>query len=140
MSNIDDFFGHDSFSAHGLRKSIDKLRTQIDASRQTSGRSRRTLHATIDQLEVDIGRTLLKVHAITELLIDKGVVSAEELAAKAKEIDALDGAVDGALHPALFRTDAENEAIEPDFLTSLEKQDLNTNPKDFLAQLEKEEE
>lgn len=133
------YYSDDWLSRQAIYDRLDKLKEQIASSRQSTGQARRSQLDTLHQLEVDIGRTLLKVHAITELLVEKGVVSQQELAAKANELDGLDGARNGMLHPSLFRTDAENEAIEPDFLTALERKDLTSDPKDFLARLEEED-
>jgi hypothetical protein len=66
-------------------------------------------------------------------------VTSEELAAKARELDGLDGETDGVLHPAVFRTEAEQRrTLSPRaYLIAMEKQ--ATSPKEFLANLEAED-
>ena len=124
------------FSPHAIMTRIDRLKQQVRDARADSASDLRSILAAIDQLEVDIGRTLLKVHAVSDLLVEKGVVTTEELAEKASELDELDGQSDGILHPSLFRTEAEEtRAPSPRaFLIALEKDAIS--PKEFLAELE----
>jgi len=128
------------FATHEIKKNFSRLKQQVRDARQDSASDLRTVLAGIDQLEVDVGRTLLKLHAIVDVLNEKGIVTTEELASRARDLDAMDGAPDGILHPSLFRTAEErNRTPSPRaFLIELEKQ--TTSPKEFLAQLEKKDE
>ena len=128
------------FATQAIKQRFDRLKEQVRDARTESAGDLRSVLGAIDQLEVDIGRTLLKVHAISELLVEKGAVTEEELAAKAEQIDSLDGQADGILHPSLFRTEAEQQhAPSPrSYLFELEK--TTKTPHEFLAQLEEENE
>ncbi len=87
-----------------------------------------------------MGRVLLKLHALVEVLEQKGLVAADELLAKARELDAADGEQDGVLNPALFRTEEEQRRhVSPRaYLIELEKNAVS--PKEFLANLEDRDE
>jgi hypothetical protein len=119
-----------------LAQRIRDLREKVNEARADSVGDLRSILSAIDQLEVDIGRVLLRVHALADVLIEKGLISAEEMSAKAREIDGLDGEMDGTLHPSLFRTPEERDrAYSPRaFLAALEKE--TTSPKAFLRELE----
>jgi hypothetical protein len=127
------------FATREIRKQFSHLREQVHKVDSEAAVDLRSVLASIDQCEVDLGRALLKLHAVVDVLIDKGLVTADELAAKAQELDAMDGETDGILHPAIFRTAEERERTPSPraFLIALEKQP--TNPKAFLAQLERGE-
>jgi hypothetical protein len=128
------------FATHAIKKQFGRLKDQIQDSRMESAGDLRSILSAIDQLEVDVGRALLKVHAIAAALEEKGLVATDELAAKARELDSMDGEMDGILHPSLFRTEEEqNRAPSPRaFLVALEKKAVGT--KEFLAQLEQDDE
>ena len=124
------------FRAHHIDKQVERLKKKVLDAREDSGADLRNILAAIDQLEVDIGRTLLKVQAIVHVLEEKGLVTTDELAAKAAELDEMDGKADGILHPAVFRTEEEHQrAPSPRaFLIALEKDTIS--PREFLADLE----
>ncbi len=117
-----------------------ELKQRIREVRTAANKSDRSIYDTIDQLETDLGRAILKLHAIAAVLEEKGLVTNDELAAKESELDAADGKIDGVLHPSYFRTDAENNRqLSPHaFLNKLEKMDFPT-PRDFLGTLAKDE-
>lgn len=138
---MSDFSWSESWRIQKLRDDVERLRTRVKSDSFSSAEDLRSVLASIDQLEVDLGRSLLKIHTLSEVLQAKGIVTAEELAAKSAELDALDGHADGGLHPSLFRTDEECRRTPSPraFLVALEKEDLRVNPKDFLRQLEERE-
>jgi hypothetical protein len=138
---MDDFpyWADNWFATRSIKERFDRLKNEVRDSRTDSASDLRSILAAIDQLEVDIGRTLLKLHAVSELLVEKGVVKAEELTAKARELDSMDGETDGILHPSMFRTE-EEQSRSPSpraFLIALEQQ--SASPKDFLAELEEKD-
>ena len=130
------YWSNNWFAQQELRRRLNGLRDKVQEAREESGADLRTVLGAIDQLEVDIGRALLKVHAITEILQEKGLVNEDELAEKAGELDLLDGDEDGILHPSVFRTEEEAQrAPSPRaFLISLE--DKTLNPREFLGLLQ----
>lgn len=122
-----------------IEDNLARVKKQLRTAGMDSAADLRSVLTSIDQLEVDIGRTLLKLHALSEVLLRKGLVSEEELTAAAKDIDATDGEADGQLHPSLFRTEEENSRVPSPraFLVALEKQDV-LSPEQFFAKLERE--
>lgn len=134
------YWAENWFATHEIKDRFGRLRQQVREAREESANDLRSILSAIDQLEVDVGRALLKVQAIVDVLEQKGLVTTEELASKAHELDALDGEMDGILHPSVFRTD-EERARTPSpraFLIAMEKE--TTTPKEFLAGLEKRDE
>jgi hypothetical protein len=127
------------FATQEIERQFSHLRSQVQKVGSEAAVDLRSVLASIDQCEVDLGRALLKLHALVDVLVDKGLVTADELAAKAQELDELDGESDGILHPTVFRTE-EERARTPSpraFLIALEKRTVS--PKAFLAQLERGE-
>ncbi|HYW79607.1 MAG TPA: hypothetical protein VE890_08520 [Thermoguttaceae bacterium] len=59
--------------------------------------------ARVEQLEGDLARAVLLIHALTEACLERGVFTREEIAQAAAEIDLLDGVADGKLDPATVR-------------------------------------
>lgn len=127
------------FATSQVKKNFAHLRQRVAQSGVEHSADLRCVLESIDQLETDIGRTLLKLHALVDLLVEKQLVDIAELAAKAVELDTLDGQADGVLHPAIFRTDAEQRRSTSTavYLQRLEKQTVS--PKEFLADLETRE-
>ncbi len=124
------------FATHEIKKRFDRLKKQVRDARTDSVGDLRSVLAAIDQLEVDIGRTLLKLHAVSDVLVEKGLVTSEELAEKARELDSLDGQSDGILSPSLFRTEEEQKRAPSPRAFLIELEVKTPSPKDFLAQLE----
>lgn len=126
------------FATREIKKQFGRLKDQVHDARMESAGDLRSILSAIDQLEVDVGRALLKVHAIADALEEKGLVTTDELAARARELDSMDGKMDGILHPSLFRTEEEqSRAPSPRaFLIALEKKAVG--PREFLAQLEED--
>lgn len=127
------------FATREIKRQFSRLKDQVHDARMESAGDLKSILSAIDQLEVDVGRALLKVHAIVDVLEEKGLVSTDELAAKARELDAMDGQMDGILHPSLFRTEDEKKRVPSPraFLTALEEGTVS--PKEFLAQLEEQD-
>ena len=133
------YWAQNWFATHEIKNRFQKLKHQVQDAREESASDLRSILSVIDQLEVDVGRALLKVQAIVDVLEQKGVVTTEELAAKANDLDALDGEMDGILHPSVFRTKQE-QARTPSpraFLIAMEKE--TSTPKEFLARLEQKD-
>ncbi len=128
----------DHFSTREVFKRLDQLKTRAGDVQTESGADLRSILLMIDQLETDIGRALLKLHAVCDMLLQKGLLTAEDLMEKAVELDASDGQEDGVLHPSLFRTPEEhNTTLSPRmFLIELEKSPSVKSPKEFLSELE----
>ena len=92
------FLLHDFWTAREFNKIDDGRR-----ARRKSSRRRRNQHASeraavsnrIDELEQDLGEAVLLLRTMSDLCVAKGVISAEEMMAKAEELDAQDGVTDG---------------------------------------------
>ena len=127
------------FATREIKRQFGSLKDQVRDASVESAADLRTLLSAIDQVETDVGRALLKIHAIAEVLVEKGLVTSEDLAAKAQELDGLDGETDGVLHPSVFRTEAEQQrTLSPRaYLIAMEKEAVT--PKEFLANLEAED-
>jgi len=82
--------------------------TRIDEAREEARAARRELeavrgtggHVDAKLLEHTLGELALATKTLQRLLVEKGVVSSEELSAKLKEIDLEDGRADGRLDRA----------------------------------------
>jgi hypothetical protein len=109
--------------------------------RVQSGASRAKLLDRVDELEDDLCRMSLLVHALTEACIKKGVLTREEISAMAQQVDLLDGQADGKLDPAALDSSreprAERHRTPGEHLQQLEKQGQQT-PREFLADLEQD--
>lgn len=130
------YWNENFFANAQIHRQFKRLRETVREAQFESASDLRTIFAAIEQVEVDVGRALLKVHALTEVLEEKGIVTSEELAQKADALDGLDGRDDGVLHPVLFRTEEErNRLLSPRaFLLAAEK--TVETPTEFLARLE----
>lgn len=130
------YWNRNFFANAQVRKQLNRLRETVREAQFESASDLRTIFAAIEQVEIDVGRALLKLHALTEILEEKGLISSEELAQKADELDGMDGQDDGVLHPVLFRTEAEqNRLLSPRaFLLAAEK--VVETPTEFLSRLE----
>ena len=133
------YWSHNYFALGQVRGQFDRLKNAVREAQFESASDLRTIFAAIEQVEVDVGRALLKLHALMEVLEEKGLINGDELAQKAEELDGMDGNQDGALHPVIFRTEEEqNRLLSPRaFLLAAEK--VVETPMEFLARLEKEE-
>ncbi len=79
----------------------------------------------VRDLEDDLGRALLLLHALTETCIRAGVMTPEQLAEIAAELDSSDGVADGKLDPAALRPEREQspEVSPEEYLRRLEQTD-----------------
>ena len=81
----------------------------------------------VNQLEDDLGRALLFIQALTETCIAKGVLTREELAAMAEQVDLSDGVADGKV---------DLQTIRPPMVDG---QVIETTTEEYLHKLEKED-
>ena len=95
---IRDSLLHDFYTAREFNK-LDATRL---SQRKSARRIRRDtiaknqeLTSRIDELEQDLGEAALLLRTLADLCIEKGVINAEEMMAKAEQLDALDGVIDG---------------------------------------------
>ena len=89
---------HDFWTAREFNKMDDAQRSSRKSARlrrQRSATMNKQLEGRIDELEQDLGEAVLLLRTMSDLCVEKGVISAEEMMAKAEELDALDGVVDG---------------------------------------------
>ncbi|MCA9069669.1 MAG: hypothetical protein KDA84_12130 [Planctomycetaceae bacterium] len=133
------YWNENFFANAQIHRRFKRLRETVREAQFESASDLRTLMTAIEQVEIDVGRALLKLHALAEVLEEKGVINSDELAQKADELDGLDGREDGVLHPVLFRTEEEqNRLLSPRaFLLAAEK--TVETPTEFLARLEQSE-
>ncbi len=57
----------------------------------------------MSQLEDDLARTHLLIHALVEACVDKGILTREQITRACTRLDLLDGVADGKLDPAVIR-------------------------------------
>ena len=57
----------------------------------------------VAQLEDDLARAVLLIHTLAEACIKKGLLTRDEIAEAAREVDLLDGTADGKLDPSAVR-------------------------------------
>ena len=128
---------HDFFTAHELNRIDERFRR----SRTASASTRAGMYDRIDELEDDLGRATLIVHALAEACVRKGLLTREEIAAMVNEVDLRDGKSDGKLDSTALRPPRAEHARRPmspeQHLHELEKQD-ESSPGDFLADLERD--
>ena len=89
---------HDFWTAREFNKMDEERRARRKSTRrlrQTHIAQKQELSNRIDELEQDLGEAVLLLRTMSELCVQKGIVSAEEMMAKAEELDALDGVIDG---------------------------------------------
>jgi hypothetical protein len=80
----------------------------------------------VNQLEDDLSRTLLLLQALTETCIAKGVLTREELAAMAEQVDLSDGVADGKLDLQTIRPPVVDGPV------------IETTTEEYLQKLEDE--
>ncbi|MFT4513912.1 MAG: hypothetical protein ACI89X_002587 [Planctomycetota bacterium] len=89
---------HDFWTAREFNKMDDERRSRRKSTqrmRQRHVSEKQELGGRIDELEQDLGEAVLLLRTMSDLCVQKGVISAEEMMAKAEELDALDGVIDG---------------------------------------------
>ncbi len=110
---------HDYFTA----RSLNQLDATAERRRRQASSQRIDIRSRCSELEDDVGRLALLVHALAEACVRKGVLWREEIAAMVTEVDLLDGVADGKLDPAVLRP-GDQQPKTP------------TRPEDFLRDLE----
>ena len=127
---------HDFYTAKEFNRMDDRLRRM----RMQSGASRANLLDRVDELEDDLCRMSLILHAVVEASVNKGVLTREEISDMVEQIDLLDGQADGKLDPAALDPSREARAARQlsteEHLNRLEKE--AQTPGEFLSNLEDE--
>lgn len=96
-------------------------------SRIEASDERARMTESLETLQENLARALLLVHSLTEALVRKGLVTREEIAAVAAQLDMLDGQADGKLSPGTVAGTVK--APDPP--------DRPLSPHEFLGKLEK---
>ncbi len=126
---------HDYYTA----KELDRIDERMRRIRSSNARSAGDARERIEELEDDLGRLSLLVHALAEACVRQGVLSREQITSIADEIDLLDGCADGKLAPSSLRDPDERRPTRPqrpeEHLRQLEKGD-HQSPGEFLSNLE----
>ena len=78
----------------------------------------------LESLEENLSRSLVLVHSLMEALVRKGLVTREEIAATAAQLDMLDGQADGKLATGTLSG-------------SIKRPDKPLSTQEFLGELEK---
>lgn len=102
---------------------LQDLQDDVQQSRlRAISASRRSTQAEEAQAEA-VARTALLVHSVVEVLVRKGIITREEIAAVAEEFDRLDGQADGKLaqSTAAEERPAERTLSPEEFLKDLER-------------------
>jgi len=89
---------HDFWTAREFNKMDEERVARRRSSRRRTERlaaQRRELEGRVEELEQDLGEAVLLVRTLTDLCLEKGILGSEELMAKAEQLDALDGEIDG---------------------------------------------
>jgi hypothetical protein len=91
---------HDFWTAREFNRIDDQRRSGRRAERRAARRHTaevRALEARVEELEGDLAEAALLLRTLSDLCVQKGLVSAEEVMARAEYLDGLDGVVDGRL-------------------------------------------
>jgi hypothetical protein len=110
---------HDYFTA----KELNRIDAAAERRRRITSSERTDLRRLCSELEDDLGRLALLVHALAEVCVRKGVLTREEITAMMAEVDMLDGVADGKLDPNALRPKDERPkrpARPEDFFRDLE--------------------
>lgn len=109
------------YFANEHRELIDK---RMRRWRERANDPRIALVDRVGNLEADLGRALLLLHALAESCLRAGVMSHEQLSQIAAELDRSDGIEDGKLDPATLRPE--------------ERTNPNISTEEYLRRLEEE--
>jgi hypothetical protein len=130
---------HDFFTARELNRMDDRVR-RLRKSQMSRVNLQANLADRVEQLEDDLGRMTLFAHALAETCVRHGLLTREQIAAVAGEIDMADGQADGKLDPATLRPEATQQPDRPvspeEHLHDMEKR-RQQSPGEFLSDLEK---
>jgi hypothetical protein len=100
------------------------MHDDLKQSQREAGYARARAADNIETLEENLSRALLLVHSLTEALVRKGIMTREEIAAVADQLDMLDGRADGKLAPG-------------NVAGTVKPPDTPLSPNEFLRKLEK---
>ena len=73
------------------------MHDDLQQSQREANTARARSSENIEALEENLSRALLLIHSLTEALVRKGLMTREEIAAVASQLDMLDGQADGKL-------------------------------------------
>ena len=108
-----------------INQMLERHRRRMERKARRAGAGQRMVEARLDEVEADLGRTVLLTMTVNQLLLQKGVLTEAEIDWVARHMDLADGVADGRLDPAVVRPQtATRQAAE--------------TPEDFLRQLEQE--
>jgi hypothetical protein len=105
---------------------LHRHRQRMQRKARRAGAEQEMTEARLDEVEADLGRTVLLAMTVNHLLQQKGVLTEAEIDWVAREVDVLDGIADGKLNPAVVRP---KTAAKP----------MAKTPEEFLRQLEQED-
>lgn len=89
---------HDFWTAREFNRIDEERRVRRRSRRKRTRRlanERAKLEGRIEELEQDLGEAVLLLRTMSDLCVQKGVLTADEMMARAEELDALDGVLDG---------------------------------------------
>jgi hypothetical protein len=106
--------GLEDFFRHYTEIEIDELKSQLRSLRRLQRQKRLSQEQRIAALENGLGRVALLARALAELLLEKGLVTRQELRARLLAVDAADGATDERLDPeVLLPGESKLAELEP---------------------------
>ena len=100
------------------------MHDDLKQSQREASHARARATESVETLQENLSRALLLVHSLTEALVRKGLVTREEIAAVASQLDMLDGKADGMLAPGTVAgmvKEPERPLSTQEFLGKLEK-------------------
>ncbi len=101
------------------------IHDDLKQNQRDASRARVSQTDTLETVQDNLARALLLVHALTETLVRKGILTREEIAAVADQLDMLDGQLDGKLTPGTVPGTVkapEQPLSTQEFLGKLERQ------------------
>jgi hypothetical protein len=111
---------------HRTKELVRRHRQRMSRKGRRIGAGQRGLEARLDEAEADLGRTLLLALSVDRILVQKGVLTNDEIARVADQLDLVDGVADGQLNPATVRPAEAARSDGPE------------EPEEFLRRLERE--
>lgn len=123
---------------------LERLQKKVAITDESRHEQQEYLDAKLQQLEGDLARVTLFCWSLVEIGTRKGIFTREEIDSISKEIDALDGRVDGGLDPAALPGNETPRAKMPmvntfAFLEGL-KQERIIGPEDYIAEIQRKAE
>jgi len=119
-----------------MKKEDERIDRLVQRHRQRMARKGRRMadgqqavEGRLDEVEVDLGRTLMLTMAVNQILVRKGFLTPAEIARVAGDLDMADGIADGKLDPAVVRphesASPSSAATPEEFLRRLERKDTS---------------